>query len=154
VLPVLLLAAIFAAAVLVMTAIVWPEGVQAPVSPWVSLTQVDELPTNEPVKFSDQKLYLVKLEDGEILALSQKDPHLGCSVPFRPEFEFMERRGWFRTPCHGETYDLRGVCYVGPCRRGLDRYEVLVVDGKLQVNTGNLIEGPPKGEWSEPVTPN
>ena len=90
----------------------------------------------------DGDVYLVLLESGEVLALSTIDPHLGCKVPFLPDFKFMDHTGWFRNPCHGETYDLTGVCYVGPCPRGLDRYEVRVRNGDVEVNFKHLTEGP------------
>jgi hypothetical protein len=47
------------------------------------------------------------------------------------------------TTCHGETYDLAGYCYFGPCPRGLDRYPVFVRDGKVIVDTSRLEQGPP-----------
>jgi Rieske Fe-S protein len=113
------------------------------------------------VRDIDLRVWLVKFESGEILALSQKDPHLGCTVPWRADFQFKGYKGWFRNPCHGETYDLTGYCYAGPCPRGLDRYETQVADGKVQVRVGNgtLIQGPPvaysgDGTWlREPVVP-
>lgn len=80
-----------------------------------------------------------------MLALYQKDPRLGCTVPWRPDFEFLGRKGWFRNPCHGQTYDLDGNCVFGPCIRGLDRFPVRVKDGRVQVNVEQVIHGPPLG---------
>ncbi len=40
---------------------------------------------------------------GGLLALYHKCPHLGCTVPWRPDFTFDNRKGWFRCPCHGST---------------------------------------------------
>jgi nitrite reductase/ring-hydroxylating ferredoxin subunit len=151
--PLAMLGAITVAAMVVAAAVAWPSDVTVPQSPVATLANVNDLNVNEPVKVFDYRLYLVKLESGEILALSQKDPHLGCTVPFGPEYTFEGKTGWFRNPCHGETYDLRGVCYDGPCRRGLDRYETVIVGGKVQVNTANLIEGPPVAARGEPVNP-
>ena len=51
-------------------------------------------------------VWLVRLEAG-FLALSSKCTHLGATVPWRPDFEFVdpatssEKRGWFRCPSHG-----------------------------------------------------
>lgn len=153
VIPLALLGLIAVAAVVVAIAVTWPTD---PVGPrWVSVAGADELRVNEPLLIADHNLHLVKLESGEILALSQTDPHLGCTVPFRPQFEFMGHTGWFRNPCHGETYDVTGVCYAGPCPRGLDRYSVRVAGGDVEVNTTTLIEGPPHSTdvGREPVTP-
>jgi nitrite reductase/ring-hydroxylating ferredoxin subunit len=112
---------------------------------WVSGIAENELQVNEPVRIVEAQAWLVKLESGEILALWQRDPHLGCSVPFRPEFEFMGGTGWFRNPCHGETYDLTGVCYAGPCPRGLDRFQTRIVNGEVEIHAGEdaAIPGPP-----------
>ena len=119
------------------------------------MARLDELAVNDPLAVEGD-VYLVLLESGEVLALSQIDPHLGCKVPFRPDFTFIGDTGWFRNPCHGETYDLTGVCYSGPCPRGLDRYEVRVRDGDVEVSFAFLIEGPDRSasEGREPVTLN
>ena len=42
---------------------------------------------NEVKYFVDGKFYLVRLEAG-FMALYQKCVHLGCTVPWRPEFEW------------------------------------------------------------------
>ena len=119
------------------------------------MDRLDELAVNDPLAVEGD-VYLVLLESGEVLALSQIDPHLGCKVPFTPDFTFIGDTGWFRNPCHGETYDLTGVCYSGPCPRGLDRYEVRVRDGDVEVSFALLIEGPDRAasEGREPVTLN
>jgi hypothetical protein len=81
-LALLVLGALAAGAVL----FAWPGG-----SGWVSLGAVEEFQAGRPVLFAEHDLWLVRLESGEFLALYRKDPHLGCTVPFRPEFEFMGR---------------------------------------------------------------
>jgi nitrite reductase/ring-hydroxylating ferredoxin subunit len=140
------------AAIAVVLAVAWPEDPAQ--SGWLVAARADDLAVNEPLAI-DGAAYLVRLDTGEILALSRVDPHLGCSVPFRPQFEFMGHTGWFRNPCHGETYDVTGVCYAGPCPRGLDRYDVRVRDGIVEVDFTHLREGPPRSadEDREPVTP-
>jgi hypothetical protein len=47
--------------------------------------------------------HLVRLEDGTFQALYAKDTSSGCIVPWRPDFVFDGRRGWFRDPCRGGT---------------------------------------------------
>ncbi|MCH7484315.1 MAG: Rieske (2Fe-2S) protein, partial [Chloroflexi bacterium] len=134
-------------------AIVWPgNGAD---SEWAVLARADELAVNDPL-LVEGDVYLVLLESGEILALSTIDPHLGCKVPFVPNFTIMGNTGWFRNPCHGETYDLTGVCYAGPCPRGLDRYEVRVRDGDVEVSFARPIVGADHSvrDGREPVTPN
>ena len=66
--------------------------------------------------------HVVQVTPGEFLALYAKDPHLGCMVPWRPDFEWDGQLGWFRNPCHGETYNRRGERVFGPSPRDLDRF--------------------------------
>lgn len=139
VVPLAFLALAMVALVAIGVAVVWPSN--GADSEWAALARADELDVNEPLAVEGD-VYLVRLESGEILALSTIDPHLGCKVPFVPDFTFRGDTGWFRNPCHGETYDVAGVCIFGPCPRGLDRYEVRVRDGDVEVNFKHLTEGP------------
>lgn len=136
--PLALVACVVVAFVAVGAALIWPGGPAD--SGWSAVARADELAVNDPLAVEGD-VYLVRLESGEVLALSRIDPHLGCRVPFRPDFTVLGHTGWFRNPCHGETYDLTGVCYAGPCVRGLDRYEVRVQGGDIEVNFANLVEG-------------
>lgn len=122
---------------------------------WITTVRANDLAPNEPMHNTEGRFWLVKLNGGTILALSHKDPRLGCTVPWRPDFTFMGMKGWFRNPCHSQTYDLTGACYDGPCIRGLDRYETRIVDGKIQVHVGasTLIEGPPVNTSIKPYRP-
>lgn len=74
-----------------------------------------------------------------IYALSQKCPHLGCRVPF------CDSSGWFECPCHGSKYDLGGEWIEGPAPRGMDRFDLKLVDGVLVADTSTVITGPPRG---------
>ncbi len=86
--------------------------------------------------------------DGSIIALYHVCPHLGCTVPWRPEFPFSDPRnggevytGWFRCPCHGSTYSFTGVRVFGPAPRSMDVFEVTIEDGAIIVNTGAITKG-------------
>ncbi len=151
IIPLAILASAGVALVAVGAAVIWPDDPAE--SGWLSVATPEDLSVNEPLAV-DGDVYLVLLESGEMLALSQVDPHLGCLVEFRPDFVFNDRTGWFRNPCHGETYDLTGALYFGPSPRGLDRYEVRVQDGDVEVNFANLIVGPAYDGGREPVTLN
>lgn len=102
----------------------------------------DDFSVGDPVRNAENNFYIVKLEPGEFLALYQKDPHLGCTVEWRADFEFQGTMGWFRNPCHGETYDIEGNTVFGPQPRGLDRFPVEVAGGQVRVDTSRLICGP------------
>lgn len=76
-----------------------------------------------------------------VLALSQRCPHLGCRPnPCIEDF-------WFHCPCHQSRYDRRGIKPAGerfgPASRGLDRFATEVdAAGVLFVETGKVTLGP------------
>ena len=88
--------------------------------------------------FPEGRLYLTNAK-GDLLALSQKCPHLGCHVPY------CESSGRFECPCHGSVFDLGGEWITGPSPRGMDRYPVAVKGGVVLVDTGTLEPGPDHG---------
>jgi cytochrome b6-f complex iron-sulfur subunit len=96
---------------------------------------------NDVKYFVDGKFYLVRLQEG-FMALYQKCVHLGCTVPWRPEFEWPYEgqvvKGLFRCPCHGSTYLPNGQIIFGPAPRPLDYMQITLVDGRLVVNTGAI----------------
>ena len=76
---------------------------------------------------------------GNLFALSQKCPHLGCRVPF------CESSGRFECPCHGSKFDIGGEWIEGPAPRGLDRYDLKLDNGNLVVDSSKLLKGPDRG---------
>jgi len=110
---------------------------------WVTVARADDLQPNQPVRIFDQRVWIVKQPSGEILALYSTSPSVErCVIPWRPDFLFRNQKGWFRSPCHGDTYDLSGTC-VHDCPRDMDRYEARVSGGRVQILVGDhtLIEG-------------
>ena len=117
-------------------------------------------PGDDPVVIAEGRFFLVNLEagttpnrektDGGLLALWQKCPHLGCTVPYRADFNFLGRTGWFRCPCHGSTYTKEGgILVAGPSPRPLDLFEVTVQDdNSIVVNTGVTVAE--KGDEDNP----
>ncbi|MDP2949297.1 MAG: Rieske (2Fe-2S) protein [Chloroflexota bacterium] len=127
----------------------WPLGVKgfgAAVD--VSAAKIPK-PGDEPVRVPEGRFWLVNLAPGEaespggLLALYQKCPHLGCTVPWRSTFEFAGRKGWFRCPCHGSTYTKEGgVLVFGPAPRSLDTMAIEVKPtGDVTVQSGKISKG-------------
>ena len=81
---------------------------------------------------------LAGMEEG-FVALYQKCPHLGCRVP-----QCLSSQ-WFECGCHGSQYNRVGEKKGGPAPRGMDRFAMTVDGGSLEVDTGQVIEGPPIG---------
>ena len=86
-------------------------------------------------------LHLVRLADGEFLALLDRSPHLGNPVLYLPDLVLNGRTGWFREPLHHETFDMAGYRVFGPAPRGLDRLAVEVRDGGVFVDPRAITQG-------------
>lgn len=132
---------------------IWPRkiggfGGPIPVS-------ADRIPAegSDPVRIVEGRFWLVNVpagvtpngeeSPGGLIALWQKCPHLGCTVPWRSEFDFQARKGWFRCPCHGSTYTKEGgVLVYGPAPRPMDVFPLTVESDKsITVQTGREFEG-------------
>lgn len=86
----------------------------------------------DPFQFQLGKFYIVHNADG-LLALYWKCPHLGCTVPWAPNFQE------FRCPCHGSIYNYDGVNTGGPAPRPLDLMAIAVQpSGDIVVDTGAI----------------
>lgn len=88
--------------------------------------------------FLDGRFYVTSAA-GALVALYQKCPHLGCRVPF------CDSSGRFECPCHGSVYNIRGEYIQGPAPRGMDRFPLKIDGGRVLVDTGSVVEGPPRG---------
>lgn len=77
--------------------------------------------------------------DTKLVALYRKCVHLGCSVPHCSSSML------FECPCHASKYLLTGEYFDGPAPRGLDRFPIEIVDGKVIVDTARVQIGPPRG---------
>jgi cytochrome b6-f complex iron-sulfur subunit len=102
--------------------------------------------------FEEGKFWLVHLTEEQggpgFLALEARCTHLGCHLPWRETFSFVEpdtgnrREGWFRCPCHAATFDHAGERVFGPAPRALDRFDLEVVaGGSIHVHTGKRWTG-------------
>jgi cytochrome b6-f complex iron-sulfur subunit len=119
---------------------------------------VDQLEPGKKLQNLDAKVWMVRFDaeqarrnpgavEGSILAVYHKCVHLGCTVPYRPDFSREDPRngetysGWFLCPCHGSTYSDAGVRVFGPAPRSLDTFELKIDGGKMTVNTGKIQTG-------------
>lgn len=131
---------------------IWPRNIKGFGGP-INVTP-DRIPTEggDPIVIPEGKFFILNLAPGQTsngvetpggaLALWRKCPHLGCSVPYNPSFEFNGVKGWFRCPCHNSTYTKDGgVLVFGPAPRPLDVFPLEVKsDGSLVVQTGRQFE--------------
>lgn len=132
------------ALIVMVVAFAWPTGPKSQPARWVDAGTVDALTVNEPARNVEGRFWLVKLQTGEIVALSQRNPHplRPCTIPWRPDFEFAGRKGWFRDPCLGSTFDIDGKIMFGPAPRSMDRYRVDIRDGEVFVDISRRLCAP------------
>ena len=84
--------------------------------------------------FMGGRFYLARLQDGGFIALSLRCTHLGCSISWE------EDRKRFICPCHSSAFDIAGEVLNPPAARALDYYPVMVENGIVKVDIGNLKE--------------
>lgn len=99
---------------------------------------VDTVPDDSVLEVPAARAYLT-LVDGEVVALSETCTHLGCRVPY------CASSGHFECPCHGSVFNRAGDYLSGPAPRGLDHYTTTVLDGIVDIDTGDKVEGNPPG---------
>ena len=80
------------------------------------------------------RFYIVRREDGGVLALWQRCPHLGCTVPWR------EDQNQFNCPCHSSFFNRQGEVTGGPAPRPMDLFPVSLQDSQLVVDTSQPIQ--------------
>jgi hypothetical protein len=117
---------------------VWPRGHGEPVE--FRLDHVEDYRLGSITSVQEGRFYLVRRETGEFIALSAETPaHGRCTLPWRPTFEFRDprtgvvRKGWFRDPCSGSTFDREGKRVFGPAQCDLGRLPVSIVNERVVV---------------------
>jgi cytochrome b6-f complex iron-sulfur subunit len=84
--------------------------------------------------FQKGELYLVRLDDGGLLAVSCKCTHLGCTVPW------VEKERKFLCPCHASAFDITGNVINSPAARALDSFAVTIENNIVKVDTSKRIK--------------
>ncbi len=104
----------------------------------LSLQPPDAYPEGSATFVREGRLFVTRAK-GELFAVAQKCPHLGCAVPF------CAASGRFECPCHGSMYNVAGEWIGGPAPRGMDKFPLQIVEGRVVVNTAVLEQGSPIG---------
>ena len=99
----------------------------------------DKVPEAGVLEVPEARGYLVNVGGDDVLALSETCPHLGCRVPF------IDGTNRFECPCHGSKFTREGDYVEGPAPRGMDEYATEIVDGVIEIDTTEVIPGPPPG---------
>ena len=114
----------------------WPKKVGA-FGGEILAGPVSDFEVGEVQLIQEGKCYLSLVPEG-FLALWWKCPHLGCTVPWKPQDPSMDSlapTGRFNCPCHGSIYDRYGDIIAGPAPRPMDLFGVSIRDGKVYIDT-------------------
>lgn len=99
----------------------------------------DNFQPNTVVFNQDYRLFIVRNEQGDFYALSAVCTHLRCLVGWRSETASRDQEGVISCPCHGSVYDKIGNVISGPAPRSLDRFRMRLEDGRLIVDTEEIV---------------
>ncbi|MDH3470725.1 MAG: Rieske 2Fe-2S domain-containing protein [Acidimicrobiia bacterium] len=111
---------------------------QAGVGAKIKTVAPEDVPVDTVLEIPAARAYLTKVND-EVVAFSEICSHLACRVPF------CKSSGQFECPCHGSVFNRGGDYLAGPAPRGMDRFEVAIVDGVVEIDTNAKVNGPPPG---------
>lgn len=111
-----------------------PKAVAGEFGGVFNVGRVEDFPPGSVTPFNAGRFYLVRLDDGGLLALYRKCTHLGCAVPWE------QAKGKFVCPCHASAFEPDGDLINPPAPRPLDRFAVTITNGEIQVDTGEAIK--------------
>jgi cytochrome b6-f complex iron-sulfur subunit len=95
----------------------------------------DDYPVNSVAYFQEQKVYIVRTNEGGFYAVSAVCTHLGCITIWNPEANQIQ------CPCHGSKFQRDGKVVQGPAPKPLPHYALhLMPDGTLLVDTQEIVE--------------
>ncbi|NDJ75471.1 MAG: ubiquinol-cytochrome c reductase iron-sulfur subunit [Chloroflexi bacterium] len=81
------------------------------------------------------RFYLIRFDNGDLLALHSKCTHLACLVSWDPD------EGQFYCPCHGSEFTREGDVLNDPAPRPLDVFPIEIDDyDNVLIDTGNPIQ--------------
>ena len=111
-----------------------PRTVEGEFGSVITIGNVEDFPPGSVTPFPNGRFYLIRMDDGGLLALYHKCTHLGCAVPWD------QAAGQFVCPCHASAFEPDGEVINPPAPRPLDRFPITIENGVIQVDTGTKIE--------------
>lgn len=108
--------------------------VTSPFGQVIEAGSVADFPPGTITLFSEARFFLVRFDDGGVLALHNRCTHLACVVSWD------ERRHEFRCPCHGSAFDQHGSVLNPPAPRSLYHFPIELDGDTVKVDTGRRLE--------------
>lgn len=102
---------------------------------------MENMPPNTVVFNPDYRVFIFRDVSGYFYALSAICTHLGCTTDWKPGGipQHPHPEGVIACPCHGSVFSKTGRVLRGPATRDLDRFRMRLEDGKLVVDTADLV---------------
>jgi cytochrome b6-f complex iron-sulfur subunit len=94
------------------------------------LAKAEDIPFDSVTAFRSDRLYLVRMKDGGLMALSLKCTHLGCAITWNKD------SGEFDCPCHASSFNQKGEVISPPAPRALDTYPLKIEGGLIKADLG------------------
>jgi menaquinol-cytochrome c reductase iron-sulfur subunit len=104
----------------------------------VKVTYVDPQPLPWAGFTADAAAYVRRIDANTAVAFSLYCTHTGCPI------DWVESTQLFFCPCHGGAFHVDGSVAAGPPPRALDRHEVRVRNGQVEIRT-RRVPLPPRG---------
>ena len=112
-----------------------PRSVEGEFGGMFNLGSFDLYPPGSVTPVEAGRFYMVRLDDGGMMAIYRRCTHLGCAVPYD------HAKGTFVCPCHGSEFEADGDLLNPPAPRSLDIFLLILnEDGELIVDTAVPIE--------------
>ena len=94
---------------------------------------LSDIPPGTIMPFRSGRFYLIRLDDGGLMAVSMICSHLGCTVNWDAADKV------FKCPCHASSFDKWGNVIKSPATKSLNYHRVLVRDEMVFVDMENII---------------
>lgn len=99
----------------------------------VSVSPLSALTPGNVYNIPEGNFFIVRLDDGGLLALYEICTHLGCNVPWD------EQNQQFECPCHGSVFSREGAVISEPAPRPLDRFPITIENNVVRVDTASRV---------------
>jgi len=114
-------------------AFLWPKTGGREAEKLLIAGKVSDFQVGKMTLIRKEKLFINRTEQG-LLAMSAICTHLRCIVRWN------EPKNVFECPCHAGVFNAVGEVIAGPPPRPLDLHRIKVVEDKIVVDTGEIIQ--------------
>lgn len=101
---------------------------------------LENMPPDSVIYNPEYRVFIFRDVSGYFYAVSAICTHLGCTAQWKPEGVPGFQQSVIACPCHGSVFSRTGTVLRGPAPRDLDRFRMRLEDGKLIVDTAELVD--------------